>query len=271
MNFVDTDFSNALKRLSPDSDLEALREDVAKTERRLQVALHNEDYSAAAVLRDQVREMRLRDPVSLESSVRAQLDEALRHEEFLEAAKFRDQLDLVRRYLPQFRLKGVWKGLYPSASAASRKEECAIRIEYDGDMLIATKLTGDRHVPAGEITFRVNVSNEMDPDADTTEHGFKIVVQDGDQAFSSFLGEGRVARKGFTEDYYVPGQLYLLDDDTILFLWGQNLDMHVEFSRDEDEDPDVRRCSYAAAKIAEQGGDLRQIYGKPSSQEDRSA
>ena len=34
-----------------------------------------------------------------------------------------------------------------------------------------------------------------------------------------FRGEGRVAARGFRHPHFVPGQLFLMDDDVVGFLW----------------------------------------------------
>ena len=55
-------------------------------------------------------------------------------EEYTEAARCRDRLLVLRRFLPQYSLAGLWKGTYPNHG------EEMIRVRYDGAMLYATKV-----------------------------------------------------------------------------------------------------------------------------------
>ena len=50
-----------------------------------------------------------------------------------------------------------------------------------------------------------------------------------------FHGEGRVAARGFRHPHYVPGQLFLMDDDVVGFLWLP-IGTFVVFSRVPEED-----------------------------------
>jgi hypothetical protein len=82
----------------------------------------------------------------------------------------------ARAHLPQFSLEGVWAGRYGEHGHE------LIQVEYDeNDMLVARKLTGDENVPAGEMTFRVDlappllddVRAEAEAAAADRRHGFE--------------------------------------------------------------------------------------------------
>jgi hypothetical protein len=99
----------------------------------------------------------------------------------------------------QFQLVGEWIGNY-----RGHFEE-VIRIDLIDGKWIATKITGDENVPAGEITWRV------DP--------------------TTCIGEGQIAGPGFLQPRFIPGHLEILSSERIIFHWkelGQ-----VEYRRDD--------------------------------------
>ena len=64
-----------------------------------------------------------------------------------------------------------------------------------------------------------------------------------------FLGEGRIAARGFKHPHYVPGRLFLMDDDVIGFLW-MPIGTFVVFSRvPEDDEPDVEKALEALKEL----------------------
>ena len=193
-----------------------------------------------AALRDELTTIRLRDPVAVAESVRAELEVAVRKERYANAIELRDRLMVLRRFLPQFQLAGVWKGNYPNHG------DELVRLHYDGDQLYATKMTGDAHVPAGEVTFRADLTMPYDEAQASAPSGEEVGVRvevislaadDSHQQreVDRFKGEGRIAARGFQHAHFVPGQLFLLDADVIGFLW-QPLGTFVVFSRETDHD-----------------------------------
>ena len=94
---------------------------------------------------------------------------------------------------------GEWIGYYPGHF------DEVVKIRRDGDKLVAIKVTGDDFVPAGEITWWVNIRNGV--------------------------GEGQISEEEFSNPAYVQGALNSLSKDRIVFTWrglGQ-----VEFRRDD--------------------------------------
>jgi len=99
----------------------------------------------------------------------------------------------------QSQIVGEWIGNYQGHF------EEVIRIDLIDGKWIATKITGDENVPAGEITGRV------DP--------------------STCIGEGQIAGQGFLQPRFIPGHLEILSSDRIVFHWkelGQ-----VEYRKDD--------------------------------------
>jgi len=123
--------------------------------------------------------------------------------------------------------------------------EATVKIHYEGDTLVAVKMTGDEHVPAGETTFRADLTTPWQEGASVEEIdeeelvGVRVEVvsvgSDGSEQreVERYHGEGRVAARGFQHAHYVPGQLILVEPDTIGFLW-QQMGIFVVFNREQD-------------------------------------
>ena len=219
------DFERRIEGFAPTSELCAIRKQIVNVRTEMDLAVDSEDYVSAAMYRDDLRELQGRDPVASAADARAQLERAIEKERYSDAAIFRDYLRVLRRFMPQYQLAGLWKGTYPNHG------EELIRVRYDGDTLFATKVTGDEHVPAGEVTFRAELATPCEPDAKGIEMegdmvGVRVEVvslsADGapqQRDVERYHGEGRIAAKGFQHAHYVPGQLFLMDTDVIGFLW----------------------------------------------------
>lgn len=96
-------------------------------------------------------------------------------------------------------LTGEWIGHYRG------HYDQVVKIVQRGDDIEAMKVTGDDHVPAGEVTFRANLK--------------------------SLSGEGQVAEKEFRNACFVPGKLTIHTRDRIAFCW-ENCGT-VEFRKDD--------------------------------------
>ena len=96
-------------------------------------------------------------------------------------------------------LDGEWIGHYRGHF------DQVVKIVQRGDDIEAVKVTGDDHVPAGEVTFRANLK--------------------------TLVGEGQVAEKEFRNPCFVPGKLIILGADRISFSW-ENCGT-VEFRKDD--------------------------------------
>ncbi|GMH36697.1 hypothetical protein BSKO_04570 [Bryopsis sp. KO-2023] len=110
-------------------------------------------------------------------------------------------------------LAGLWKGIYYAHGLE------IIRVDYNFSgshaRIIATKITGDRNVPAGEHTWAASAKAGFQYSLDTAfpyadaELDAKIVACHG--------GICRVADDGFVNPRSLPGRLFELDNDKIRF------------------------------------------------------
>ena len=103
------------------------------------------------------------------------------------------------RATPSLNLAGEWIGYYRGHF------DQVIKITQEGETLEATKITGDEHVPAGQVTFRVNLQ--------------------------TMSGEGQVAEREFRNPCFVPGTLTVLSHERIIFHWDKC--GSVEFRKDD--------------------------------------
>jgi len=84
-------------------------------------------------------------------------------------------------------LAGEWIGRYRGHF------EQVVRIAQRGEEIEVVKITGDDHVPGGEVTFRANLRTGT--------------------------GEGQVAEKEFRNPSFVPGRLAILSPERLCFTW----------------------------------------------------
>ena len=98
-----------------------------------------------------------------------------------------------------FNLTGEWIGHY-----TGHFDE-VVRIQQFGDHVEAVKVTGDDHVPAGEITWWANLRTRR--------------------------GQGRVAEQDFRNPRFVPGRIVIVDQQHLVFHWAGV--GSVEFRRDD--------------------------------------
>ena len=86
-------------------------------------------------------------------------------------------------------LTGNWVGYYSCYGCGNE----TISIAQSGNNVVATKVTGDNYVPAGEVTWKADV---------VTKAGF-----------------GKIAYWGYRYPRFVSGTLTIVDEDTIRFTW----------------------------------------------------
>ena len=131
-----------------------------------------------------------------------------------EAHKYRREAERARNALPQFNLEGLWVGKYGDHGFEM------INVTYQGDILIAHKLTGDETVPKGEISFSVDLSvispeTESSSSTDTMLEPIELTDDAAEQWGSKFLqrfpGRGQVASPGYVQPQWLEGQMILVN------------------------------------------------------------
>lgn len=129
---------------------------------------------------------------------------------FQEAEKFKQQAIAARAALPQFNLEGLWVGKYGDHGYEM------INVTYDGDVLIAQKVTGDKNVPKGESTFEVDLSPNVIADQENVlepiELGENAAKQWGCRYLQRYAGKGQVAAEGYMDSQWIDGQLIMVNE-----------------------------------------------------------
>lgn len=128
-----------------------------------------------------------------------------------EAEEYRQESLLARGCLPQFQLGGLWVGKYGEHGYEM------LNVTYIGEhenTLVAIKVTGDKNVPKGEISFTADLS----PDAKGRDELEAIELSDvaskqwGHKHLPRFPGQGQVAAEGFINNQWMDGQLILVGE-----------------------------------------------------------
>jgi len=128
------------------------------------------------------------------------------------AEKYRVQMEEARLCIPQLNMHGLWVGKYGDHGYEM------INVTYSGDTLIATKVTGDKNVPKGEITFTADltprISTSVQPAHAThlepIELDEKAQRQWGKKYLPRYLGKGQVASENFNNAQWMEGQMILV-------------------------------------------------------------
>jgi len=127
------------------------------------------------------------------------------------AGKYRVQMEEARMSIPHLNMHGLWVGKYGEHGYE------LINITYSGDnTLIATKVTGDKDIPKGEVTFTVDlsprISASVQPAHATHIEPIELNPQEerqwGKQYLPRHLGKGQDASDNFTNNAsWMEGQM----------------------------------------------------------------
>lgn len=107
---AESSFEAKLRHFAPAADLPTVRGELSKLQNKLQAAIDEQDFAAAAMIRDDIAELRSKDPAVMSSVLKEQMQQAVEKEDYEHASALRDQMLVLRRFLPQYQLAGLWKG-----------------------------------------------------------------------------------------------------------------------------------------------------------------
>jgi len=208
----DDDFEVALSRLARSwEEIQELRKRVLRLESGLQYATDKQNFAKAALLRDELQELRSKNPDALISSLSTQMQAAVKGERFEEAARYRDQLRILKQFLLEYQLTGFWNvtdGYFMLGQYGGQvgTKTGTLRFGYNGDTLTATGRDG-------KVYFNVNVSQPARDSRGPTVD-FKVNGQ-AKEVYRIFPGEGPLPG-----GESVLGRMYLMDNETIGFWWS---------------------------------------------------
>jgi len=125
------------------------------------------------------------------------------------AEKYKVKMEEARLCIPQLNMHGLWVGKYGENGYEM------INVTYSGDSLIATKVTGDKNVPRGEVTFTVDLAPQISSDGQAThlepiELDSKAQNQWGKKYLPRHIGKGQVASEDFTNNQWMEGQMIVV-------------------------------------------------------------
>lgn len=233
---IEEELENKERFVKFGDDLWNLRMKMEQYSSKLVAAITEGKESQEHSVREKLRDAESRDPelvYMLELAEQQRLEKEGRHEE---AEKHKERALAARSCLPQFNLDGLWVGKYGSHGYEM------VNISYAGDTLIATKITGDKNVPKGEITFQAdlnpllkykNAKASYDYNDDDTKMDSKSNFEDlppimltdkaakkwGTRQLPRYAGLGKVAEEGFVNQQWMDGQLIIIGDEYFSFAW----------------------------------------------------
>lgn len=110
-----------------------------------------------------------------------------------------------------------------------------INVTYQGDLLVAYKVTGDKNVPRGEITFQVDLNplNRKEVGDSSGDPSSRPMVEQlqpisltekaakkwGTTQLPRHKGLGQVAEAGFKKNQWIEGQLIIIGEEYFSFAW----------------------------------------------------
>ena len=107
-----------------------------------------------------------------------------------------------------------------------------INVTYQGDTLIAYKVTGDNNVPRGEITFQADLCplpkrvtggpsgpSTIEPPLQPISLTSKAAKKWGTTQLPRYKGLGQVAEAGFVNHQWMDGQLIIIGEEYFSFAW----------------------------------------------------
>lgn len=197
-----------MSRFEHGDDLMELRKRIEDMKQELQDARNDGDLSRMSKLKSEITEAQRKDAelmykLAMERCGRAE-EQGLPEE----AEKYENEAMAARSVLPQYNIEGLWVGKYGDHGYEM------INVTYVEDTIIAYKVTGDKNVPRGEVTFTVDLSPKALSEAglEPIELAEDASSQWGTKHLPRFPGKGQVAAEGFVNSQWIEGQLIIVGD-----------------------------------------------------------
>ena len=237
---IERDLENRAQFVDFGDELWALRSKMDQLSARLLDAITHGSPDTEEITRAKLRRAEQKDPELVYMLELADYQDAVGEGRATAAEEHLERAMAARSCLPQFNLDGLWVGKYGSHGYE------LINVTYVGDTLIGSKVTGDRNVPRGEITFQVDLnplqrmssssssaSTSSSPQStrqsiDPGNNGSTLQpIQLTDQAAQKwgtsqlprYAGLGQVAEEGFRNNQWMDGQLIIIGQDYFSFAW----------------------------------------------------
>jgi len=172
-------------------------------------------------LKRSLQQAESRDPYLVYGMELEATERALQEGRIEEASLHRQEAMSARSCLPQFNFEGLWIGKYGDHGFEM------INVTYVGDIMIARKVTGDKNVPSGEVSFQIDMSppqsNPSLKPAKKPLANIKLSKEAGKRwgtsQISRYQGLGQVAEEGFINHQWMDGQLVVINEEYFSFSW----------------------------------------------------
>mmetsp|Transcript_15521 Transcript_15521/g.21916 ORF Transcript_15521/g.21916 Transcript_15521/m.21916 type:complete len:466 (+) Transcript_15521:178-1575(+) len=183
-------------------------------------------------IRRELRKAESRDPELVYKLQLQAMEEATRDGRLEDAQDHSELAKAARSCLPQFNLEGLWVGKYGIHGYEM------INVTYVGDTLIAFKVTGDKNVPMGEITFQADLSptrndgglRQIGGSGSSLEENTKNTLEPiklsdtaakkwGTTHLPRYSGLGQVSEEGHKNSQWLDGQLIVIGKEYFSFAW----------------------------------------------------
>lgn len=210
-------------------DLWNMREVMGKLSRKLLKSINDRDREKEGEIRQDLRQIEYQDPELVYKVELEKLQQAKSEGRENDARRHSINASAARKNIPQYNLDGLWVGKYGQHGYEM------VNVTYQGDLLIAYKVTGDKNVPRGEITFQVDLNplhrkvvgdstdessptgmvEELQPISLTA----KAAKKWGTTQLPRHKGLGQVAEAGFKKNQWMEGQLIIIGEEYFSFAW----------------------------------------------------
>ncbi|OEU20901.1 hypothetical protein FRACYDRAFT_139255, partial [Fragilariopsis cylindrus CCMP1102] len=227
---IEQEQENRQRFMKYGDDLWELRESMEKLSVGLLEAIDSGEREKEEEIRQELRQIGKEDPDLIYKFELEQLQKALMEGRESDARIHSMLASAARSCLPQYNLDGLWVGKYGQHGYEM------INVTYVGDQLIAYKVTGDKSVPRGEITFQADLNplrmkNVVgnDPSSSTstsTEENLEPInltpyaaEKWGTSQLPRHKGLGQVAETGFNNNQWMDGQLIIIGEEYFSFAW----------------------------------------------------